>query len=47
MLRVLVPASIVLTLAGCQGAVAIWGNLAALLLSIGIFCGTLLVGPRK
>jgi hypothetical protein len=46
MLRVLLPASVLLALGGCQGAVAIWGNLAALLLSIGIFCGTLLVGRK-
>lgn len=29
-------------LAGCQGAV--WGNLGVLLLTVGIFCGTVFLG---
>lgn len=34
-------------LAGCQGAV--WGNLGVLLLTVGIFCGTVFLGhpPAK
>lgn len=46
--RVLLLCTAIAALSGCQGAV--WGNLGVLLLTVGIFCGTVFLGhppPRK
>ena len=43
-MRSLLPVVVALTLGGCSGA--IWGNLSVLLITCGIFFGTLSLGRR-